>query len=51
MNTKQLLNDVLTPGTIFFFILISVVVHHFTRHLCLEAFQISFFLDVLLRAF
>lgn len=42
------LNDVLTPER-FSFILISVVIHHFILFL-LEAFQISFFLDVLLRA-
>ena len=43
------LNDVLTPER-FSFILISVVVHHFTLFI-LEAFQVSFFLDILLRAF
>jgi hypothetical protein len=43
------LNDVLTPER-FSFILISVVIHHFTLFI-LEAFQISFFLDILLRAF
>ncbi|NRT13342.1 rod shape-determining protein MreD [Flavobacterium sp. 14A] len=43
------LNDVLTPER-FSFILISVVVHHFTLFI-LEAFQVSFLLDILLRAF
>lgn len=42
------LNDVLTPER-FSFILLSVVVHHFTLFL-LEAFQLSFFLDMLLRS-
>ena len=42
------LNDVLTPER-FSFILLSVVVHHFILFL-LEAFQISFFLDILIRA-
>lgn len=41
------LNDVLTPER-FSFILLSVVIHHFTLFL-LEAFQLSFFLDILLR--
>ncbi len=41
------LNDVITPER-FSFILLSVVLHHFTLFL-LEAFQISFFWDVLLR--
>jgi hypothetical protein len=41
------LNDVLTPER-FTFILLAVVIHNFTLFL-LEAFQISFFLDVLLR--
>jgi rod shape-determining protein MreD len=41
------LNDVLTPER-FSFILLSVVIHHFTLFL-LEAFQFSFFLDILLR--
>lgn len=41
------LNDVLTPER-FSFILLSVVIHHFTLFL-LEAFEFSFFLDVLLR--
>ena len=43
------LNDVLTPER-FSFILISVVVHHFTLFI-LEAFQVSFLLDILFRAF
>ncbi|MBE0392595.1 rod shape-determining protein MreD [Flavobacterium sp. 7E] len=42
------LNDSLTPER-FSFILISVVLHHFTLFI-LEAFQISFFLDTLIRA-
>ena len=42
------LNDVLTPER-FSFILLSVVIHHFTLFL-LEAFQVSFFLDILIRA-
>jgi hypothetical protein len=41
------LNDALTPER-FSFILLSVVIHHFTLFL-LEAFQLSFFLDILLR--
>ena len=41
------LNDVLTPER-FSFILLSVVIHHFTLFI-LEAFQFSFFLDILLR--
>jgi rod shape-determining protein MreD len=41
------LNDVLTPER-FTFILLSVITHNFTLFL-LESFQISFFLDVLLR--
>jgi rod shape-determining protein MreD len=41
------LNDVLTPER-FSFILLSVVIHHFTLFL-LEAFQFSFFWDILLR--
>ena len=41
------LNDVLTPER-FSFILLSVLIHHFTLFL-LEAFQLSFFLDILLR--
>jgi rod shape-determining protein MreD len=41
------LNDVLTPER-FSFILISVVVHHFTLFL-LEAFQFSFIFDILIR--
>jgi rod shape-determining protein MreD len=41
------LNDVLTPER-FTFILLSVVTHNFTLFL-LESFQVSFFLDVLLR--
>lgn len=41
------LNDVLTPER-FSFILLSVVIHHFPLFL-LEAFQLSFFLDILLR--
>lgn len=42
------LNDVLTPER-FSFILLSVVIHHFTLFI-LEAFQFSFFLDILIRA-
>ncbi|MFV8344377.1 rod shape-determining protein MreD [Flavobacterium sp. XS2P39] len=42
------LNDVLTPER-FSFILLSVVIHHFTLFV-LEAFQLSFFLDILLRS-
>ena len=42
------LNDVLTPER-FSFILISVIIHHFTLFI-LEAFQVSFFLDILIRA-
>jgi hypothetical protein len=42
------LNDVLTPER-FSFILLSVVIHHLILFL-LEAFQISFFLDILIRA-
>lgn len=41
------LNDVLTPER-FSFILLSVVVHHFTLFL-LEAFQFSFIFDILIR--
>lgn len=41
------LNDVLTPER-FSFILMSVVIHHATLFI-LEAFQISFFWDILLR--
>jgi rod shape-determining protein MreD len=41
------LNDVLTPER-FSFILLSVVIHHFTLFI-LEAFQFSFVLDILLR--
>ena len=41
------LNDVLTPER-FSFILLSVVIHHFTLFI-LEAFQFSFILDILLR--
>lgn len=41
------LNDVLTPER-FSFILLSVVIHHFTLFL-LEAFRLSFFWDVLIR--
>lgn len=41
------LNDVITPER-FSFILLSVVIHHFTLFL-LEAFQFNFFLDILLR--
>ena len=40
------INDVLTPQR-FSFILLSVVIHHFTLFL-LEAFQISFILDTLI---
>ncbi|NGY38628.1 rod shape-determining protein MreD [Flavobacterium sp. XN-5] len=42
------LNDVLTPER-FSFILLSVVIHHFTLFI-IEAFQVSFFLDILIRA-
>ncbi|OCB75193.1 rod shape-determining protein MreD [Flavobacterium crassostreae] len=42
------LNDSLTPER-FSFILLAVVIHHFTLFI-LEAFQISFFLDILVRA-
>ncbi|WP_413999471.1 rod shape-determining protein MreD [Flavobacterium sp. W1B] len=42
------LNDVLTPER-FSFISLSVIIHHFTLFL-LEAFQISFFLDILIRS-
>lgn len=41
------INDVLTPER-FSFILLSVIIHHITMFL-LEAFQISFFLDILIR--
>lgn len=41
------LNDVLTPER-FSFISLAVLIHHFTLFL-LEAFQISFFLDLLIR--
>jgi rod shape-determining protein MreD len=41
------LNDILTPER-FSFILMSVVIHHITLFI-LEAFQISFFWDILLR--
>lgn len=41
------LNDVITPER-FSFILLSVVIHHFTLFL-LEAFQFTFFWDILLR--
>lgn len=41
------LNDVLTPER-FSFILISVIIHHFSLFI-LEAFQVSFFLDILIR--
>ena len=41
------LNDVLTPER-FSFILVSVVIHHLTLFV-LEAFQFSFFWDILLR--
>lgn len=41
------LNDVLTPER-FSFILMSVVIHHVTLFI-LEAFQVSFFWDILLR--
>lgn len=41
------LNDVLTPER-FSFILLSVVIHHFVLFI-LEAFKVSFFLDVLFR--
>lgn len=43
------LNDVLTPER-FTFILLAIITHHFTLFL-LESFQITFFLDVLLRTF
>ena len=42
------LNDVLTPER-FTFILLSVVIHHFILF-TLEAFQVTFFSDILLRA-
>jgi hypothetical protein len=42
------LNESLTPER-FSFILIAVVIHHFVLFI-LEAFQISFFLDILWRA-
>lgn len=41
------LNDVLTPER-FSFILMSAVIHHITLFI-LEAFQVSFFWDILLR--
>ncbi|MFV8378896.1 rod shape-determining protein MreD [Flavobacterium sp. LB3R33] len=41
------LNDVLTPER-FSFILLSVVIHHFTLFI-LEAFQFSFIFDILIR--
>lgn len=41
------LNDVLTPER-FSFILLSVLIHHFVLFV-LEAFQISFFWDILIR--
>lgn len=41
------LNDVITPER-FTFILLSVITHNFTLFL-LESFQVSFFLDVMLR--
>jgi hypothetical protein len=41
------LNDVLTPER-FSFILLSVVIHHFVLFI-LEAFKISFILDILIR--
>ncbi|TDE45406.1 rod shape-determining protein MreD [Flavobacterium rhamnosiphilum] len=41
------LNDILTPER-FSFILLSVVIHHFTLFL-LEAFQFSFIFDILIR--
>jgi rod shape-determining protein MreD len=41
------LNDVLTPER-FSFILIAVIIHHFILFI-LEAFQVSFLLDILLR--
>lgn len=41
------LNDVLTPER-FSFILVAVVIHHFILFL-LEAFQVSFFWDILIR--
>jgi hypothetical protein len=42
------LNDVLTPER-FSFIVVSVALHHFTLFI-LEAFQFSFFWDILLRS-
>ncbi len=42
------LNDVLTPER-FSFILLSVIIHHFTLFI-LEAFQVSFFWDILIRS-
>lgn len=42
------LNDVLTPER-FSFILLSVVIHHFTLFI-LEAFQFSLILDILIRS-
>ena len=42
------LNDVLSPER-FSFILLSVVIHHFTLFI-FEAFQLSFIIDILLRA-
>jgi rod shape-determining protein MreD len=41
------LNDVLTPER-FSFILLSIVIHHFTLFI-LEAFQFNFILDILLK--
>jgi len=41
------LNDVLTPER-FSFIMMSVIIHHITLFI-LEAFQVSFFWDILLR--
>mgnify|MGYP003671411476 FL=1 len=41
------INDVLTPER-FSFILLSVIIHHMIMFL-LEAFQVSFFLDILIR--
>jgi rod shape-determining protein MreD len=41
------LNDVLTPER-FSFILIAVIIHHFILFI-LEAFQVSFLLDILIR--
>jgi rod shape-determining protein MreD len=41
------LNDIVTPER-FSFILLSVVIHHFTLFL-LEAFQFSFIFDILIR--